>query len=193
MGIIKKEVIDMKIILQEENCKNITGENAKVTNAILNAFRDVVAEFPGLKTGKLIVEDEKISDGNSPHFIVCATPEDGEGDNCAREKIEVLRSHPSAVNSKEIALSNGDRWYGGVNIHYSGYESEEMNKVSGTVRIAFSGAKEAVDLFITLAVLKRYLAACDIHCGVSSYSYELETLQNDQLSGFYARMIGLIA
>ena len=182
----------MKVILQEENCKNIIGDNAQVTNAILTAFRNVLAEFPSLKTGKLIVEDEK-SDENSPHFIVCATPEDGEGSNCAIEKIEALRANPNSVNSKEVSLPNGDRWYGGINIHYNGYEGEEMNKVSGIVRIAFSGAKEAIDLFITLAVLKRYLDACDIHCGVSSYSYELETLQDDQLSGFYARMIGLVA
>lgn len=164
-----------------------SGGDAELTAVIKRELMRQLRDTLKLGGWEFILEDEKESDEHGPHYLLhFADPNLKDGDSCAQGKIETLRRLPRIGNTGELKKSPRDMhfpemvtWYGGINLHYIGDEDGE--KVKGVVRMAFSGANEAVDLMIVIKILQAYLSACDKLYPTAAYEYNFEPLMNDQL------------
>ncbi len=169
---------------------SIQSENTGAAELIAKIKRELmrlVCDTVGLGGWEFILEDEKESDEHGPHYLLhFADPNLEDGDSCAQGKIETLRRLPNIGNTGELKKATRKdhfpgmiTYYGGINLHYIGDEAGE--KVKGVVRMAFSGAHEAVDLMIVIRMLQTYLSACDKLYPTAAYEYDFEPLMANQL------------
>lgn len=169
-------------------------EDIAITNTVMRVVGRTVASIHDLDQWQFILEDQK-GDEPSPHYALIFTSTKGKGESCAVEKINTLKNYPYVANTGDIKKRLFELkpdevdWYGGINVSYAGFEGIDSTPVNGVVRIAFSGAKEAIDLVIVLKVLKTYIEVCDRLLTDATYLYNLDQLKADQLSGYLMDVI----
>lgn len=168
-----------------------------INNFVMQFVTRSIALVPGLKEWEFILEDIK-GDETEPHYQIHIISSAGKGNSCALEKIQTLRNHPEIFNTGELRnqeLLDGEvSWYGGITIPYSGQEfiNNDYVEVNGLVRIAFSGANQAIDLGIAIDAFTAYRRVCDELSAV--YVYDLASPARDQLVAYmlYLKEVGFL-
>ena len=167
-------------------------EDNPISNSLMISTGRNVADKENLKQWELWLVDWKNGDGDKPHYSQFYRSVNGAGKSCAEGKMLTLKNHPEITNTGELKDRPDDvltvagevSWYGGISIPYTGHEGPEHKAVKGAVYIVFSGAREAIDLAIVIAILKDYIKACDEFLPDCSYTYDISGLLKDQLSSY---------
>jgi len=170
------------------------GEYVAISHVVMRGLCRIIADIVNLDEWQFSFEDQRVGDA-SPRLVLNFTTDDGENHSCAPAKMRTLRNHSGVANTGElleIQLCVGEvNYYGGINIPYVLYEGFAKNStpVEGIIRLVFSGANQAVDLAIVIEMLKEYADACEDFLPESSYVFDYQCLEKDQLSDFLMQRI----
>ncbi|MDR1032909.1 MAG: hypothetical protein LBL84_02765 [Candidatus Nomurabacteria bacterium] len=187
------------------DAKDFTDEGAtELLLAVMRTLEKVVQLAPGLRQWRCIVEEYA---GNDLLMSLDVSPKVGEGDNCALAKIAALKTYPSITNTGELKASAYDleaahpelvSWYGGIRAGFTDYLRDSVSKDGkpcglagddGYILVAFSGAREDFDTFVSVAVLLALETTyAELNPLVFS-SMDWEPLEADRVSGFALNML----